>query len=38
LICAREATIQLAQSENTKIVVIGQGKDGLPLILSGADK
>jgi len=33
-----EATIQLAQSSNTKIVVIGQGKDGLPLILNGSDK
>ena len=33
-----EATIQLAQSSNAKIVVIGQGKDGLPLILNGADK
>ena len=33
-----EATIQLAQSSNTKIIVIGQGKDGLPLILNGSDK
>jgi regulator of protease activity HflC (stomatin/prohibitin superfamily) len=28
-----EATIALAQSPNTKIVVIGSGKDGLPIIL-----
>ncbi len=28
-----EATIQLAESENTKVIVIGSGKDGLPLIL-----
>ena len=28
-----EATIQLAESPNTKVVVIGSGKDGLPLIL-----
>lgn len=33
-----EATVQLAQSNNSKIVVIGQGKDGLPLILNGLDK
>lgn len=30
-----EATEKLAQSNNTKIVVIGSGKDGLPLILGG---
>jgi len=30
-----EATEKLAQSENTKIVVIGSGKDGLPIILGG---
>ena len=30
-----EATEKLAGSSNTKIVVIGSGKDGLPLILSG---
>ncbi len=29
-----EATLELAKSPNTKIVVIGGGKDGLPLILS----
>lgn len=30
-----EATEKLAQSNNTKIVVIGSGKEGLPLILGG---
>lgn len=30
-----EATEKLAGSNNTKIVVIGSGKDGLPLILGG---
>jgi regulator of protease activity HflC (stomatin/prohibitin superfamily) len=29
-----EATIQLSKSDNTKVVVIGGGKDGLPLILN----
>jgi regulator of protease activity HflC (stomatin/prohibitin superfamily) len=28
-----EATIELAKSPNTKVIVIGSGKDGLPLIL-----
>jgi len=28
-----EATIKLAESTNTKVIVIGSGKDGLPLIL-----
>ena len=28
-----EATIQLAESPNSKVIVIGSGKDGLPLIL-----
>lgn len=28
-----EATIALAKSENSKVVVVGSGKDGLPLIL-----
>ena len=32
-----EATEKLANSQNTKVVVIGSGKDGLPLIL-GSDK
>ena len=29
-----EATLLLAQSQNTKIVIIGSGKDGLPIILN----
>ena len=28
-----EATLQLASSENSKVVIVGSGKDGLPLIL-----
>ena len=32
-----EATEKLANSQNSKIVVIGSGKDGLPIIL-GNDK
>ena len=28
-----EATLKLAESANTKVVVIGQGQDGMPLIL-----
>lgn len=28
-----EATLQLSQSPNSKIIVVGSGKDGLPLIL-----
>ena len=28
-----EATIKLAESNNSKVVVIGSGDDGLPLIL-----
>ena len=32
-----EATEKLANSTNTKVVIIGSGKDGLPLIL-GSDK
>jgi len=28
-----EATLELAKSENAKVVVIGSGKDGLPIIL-----
>jgi prohibitin 2 len=27
-----EATLQLAQSTNTKVVIVGSGKDGLPII------
>ena len=30
-----EATLRLAESPNTKVVVVGGGKDGLPLILGG---
>ncbi len=30
-----EATLELAKSPNTKIIVVGGGKDGLPLILNG---
>lgn len=30
-----EATIQLSESNNSKVVVIGNGKNGLPLILGG---
>jgi prohibitin 1 len=30
-----EATLELAKSENAKVVVIGQGKEGLPIILGG---
>src|SRR5215468_12476808 len=32
-----EATLQLAQSANSKVVVIGTGKDGLPIILGNTD-
>jgi regulator of protease activity HflC (stomatin/prohibitin superfamily) len=32
-----EATLALAQSNNTKIVIIGSGKDGLPIILGNVD-
>jgi prohibitin 2 len=32
-----EATLQLAQSSNSKIVVIGTGRDGLPVILGNAE-
>tara|TARA_Y100000741_G_scaffold242431_1_gene185767 strand:- start:596 stop:1423 length:828 start_codon:yes stop_codon:yes gene_type:complete len=30
-----EATTKLAESQNSKVIVIGSGKDGLPLILGG---
>lgn len=30
-----EATLQLSSSENAKVVVIGSGKEGMPLILGG---
>ena len=32
-----EATLQLSQSANTKIVIIGSGKDGLPILLGKTD-
>jgi len=32
-----EATLELARSHNAKIVVIGTGKDGLPIILGNVD-
>jgi regulator of protease activity HflC (stomatin/prohibitin superfamily) len=32
-----EATLQLAQSNNAKVVVIGGNKDGLPIILGNVD-
>jgi len=32
-----EATLQLSQSTNSKIVVIGSGKDGLPVIFGNAE-
>jgi prohibitin 2 len=34
---AIEATLQLAQSHNAKIVIIGAGKEGLPVILGNVD-
>jgi len=33
-----QATRELASSQNAKTVVIGSGKDGLPIILGGADR
>jgi regulator of protease activity HflC (stomatin/prohibitin superfamily) len=32
-----EATKALAESRNTKVIIIGGGKDGLPLILNALD-
>ena len=32
-----QATLALAQSSNTKIVIIGSGKEGLPIILGNVD-
>jgi regulator of protease activity HflC (stomatin/prohibitin superfamily) len=32
-----EATLQLAQSSNSKMVIVGGGKDGLPIILGNVD-
>jgi prohibitin 2 len=31
-----EATLQLSQSANTKMVIVGSGKDGLPVLLGNA--
>src|SRR6201991_474570 len=33
-----EATLQLSQSPNTKIVIVGSGKDGLPIMREIVDK
>ncbi|MFZ5690150.1 MAG: SPFH domain-containing protein [Pseudomonadota bacterium] len=33
-----EATLALSQSPNSKVVVIGSGKDGLPIILGNVDQ
>ncbi|MEM9051495.1 MAG: prohibitin family protein [Bacteroidota bacterium] len=33
-----EATLEMAKSPNSKVVVIGQGDDGLPIILGGDGK
>jgi regulator of protease activity HflC (stomatin/prohibitin superfamily) len=30
-----EATLELSKSPNTKVVIVGSGKDGLPMILGG---
>jgi regulator of protease activity HflC (stomatin/prohibitin superfamily) len=32
-----EATLALAQSSNSKVVIVGSGKDGLPIILGNVD-
>jgi len=32
-----EATLKLAESANSKVVVVGSGDDGLPLILGGSN-
>ncbi len=32
-----EATLQLSQSSNTKVVIVGSGKDGLPILLGKTD-
>jgi hypothetical protein len=32
-----EATLQLSQSTNSKVVIIGSAKDGLPIILGNLD-
>jgi regulator of protease activity HflC (stomatin/prohibitin superfamily) len=33
-----EATLELAQSKNSKIVIVGSGTDGLPIILGNANR
>lgn len=33
-----EATLELAKSNNSKVVVIGGGQDGMPIILDGTDR
>ncbi|MBD3272246.1 MAG: prohibitin family protein [Elusimicrobia bacterium] len=33
-----EATQKLAESQNTKVIIVGNSKDGLPVILGGMDK
>lgn len=30
-----EATLKIAESQNAKVIIVGSGKDGLPLILGG---
>jgi len=30
-----EATLELAKSPNSKVVIVGSSKDGLPMILGG---
>jgi len=30
-----EATLKIAESPNTKVIVVGSGENGLPLILGG---
>ena len=32
-----DATLQLSRSSNSRVVVVGTGKDGLPVILGGAE-
>ena len=33
-----EATLQLAQSKNSKVVIVGSGKDGLPIIMGSTNR
>lgn len=30
-----EATLELSKSPNSKVIIVGAGKDGLPMILGG---